>query len=412
VWLFESLEGRLAVALAIGLLIGAERERRKGSGPAREAAGVRTFAIVALVGGVAGALGDTVTVAAGALAIGSLATASYVLGDRKDPGLTSEAALVLVYGLGALAQTEPRAAIAGGVSAVTLLALRAPLHRFTHLLTEDELRDALVFAVAAAVVLPLLPDRRLDPWGVLNPFTLWRLVVVLMTMSAAGYIAQRALGPKYGMAVAGLAGGFVSSSATIAAMGSRARSTPHLLRAACAGGTASSVATFVQLAILVGAADPLLLAMLAWPLGVGGVLAAGWAGIHAWGARHEDGPQPKGHAFSLSAAILFAVLVTVIGVVSTLAREWLGAGGALATSAVAGLADAHAPSAAAAAMSASGHLDRTIAASAVLVTVTANSVTKAVLAFTSGPREYAFRICAGLVLALAGMWLAASIAVL
>lgn len=411
-WLFESLEGRLAVALGIGLLIGSERERRKGSGPAREAAGVRTFALVALVGGAAGALGDALAVAAGALAVGSLATASYVLGDRKDPGLTSEAALVLAYALGALAQTEPRAALACGVLATTLLALRAPLHRFTRLLSEDELRDALVFAVAAAVVLPLLPDRPLDPWGTLNPFTLWRLVVVLMMMSAAGYLAQRALGPRYGMAVAGLAGGFVSGSATIAAMGSRARSTPDLLRAACAGGTASMVATFVQLAILVGAADPSLLAMLAWPLGVGGGLAAGWAGVAAWGARHDDAAAPKGHAFKLSTAILFAVLVTVVGVASTLAREWLGAGGALATSAVAGLADAHSSSAAAAAMSAAGRLDRTIAAAAVLVAVTANSATKVVLAFTSGPRRYAFAISAGLVLVLAGMWLAASIAVL
>ena len=127
---------------------------------------------------------------------------------------------------------------------------------------------------------------------------------------------------------------------------------------------------------------------------------------------HDDAAAPKGHAFKLSTAILFAVLVTVVGVASTLAREWLGAGGALATSAVAGLADAHSSSAAAAAMSAAGRLDRTIAAAAVLVAVTANSATKVVLAFTSGPRRYAFAISAGLVLVLAGMWLAASIAVL
>ncbi|HSN26446.1 MAG TPA: MgtC/SapB family protein, partial [Kofleriaceae bacterium] len=171
-WLFESLEGRLLIALAIGLLIGAERERRKGTGVDRKPAGLRTFALVALVGGASAALGHELAIAAGFLAIGGLATASYLLGDRSDPGLTSEVALVLTYALGALAQLAPRAALACGVLAASLLALRAPLHRFTRLLTEDELRDALVFGISAAVVLPLLPDRTVDPWGVLNPFTL------------------------------------------------------------------------------------------------------------------------------------------------------------------------------------------------------------------------------------------------
>lgn len=408
-WLFESLEGRLLIALAIGLLIGAERERRKGTGADRKPAGLRTFALVALAGGASAALGHELAIAAGLLAIGGLATASYLAGDRSDPGLTSEVALVLTYALGALAQTAPRAAVACGVVAASLLALRAPLHRFTRLLTEDELRDALVFGICAAVVLPLLPDRTVDPWGVLNPFTLWRLVVVLMTMSAAGYIAQRALGPRYGMAIAGVAGGFVSSSATIAAMGGRARSSPELLRAAGAAGAASSVATFVQLAILVAAADPALLARLAWPLGAGGGLAAAWAAILAWGARDDDASPARGRAFKLSSAILFAVLVTVVAGVSTLARDWLGAAGAMATPAIAGLADAHSSSAAAAAMSAAGHLERTAAAYAVLLAVTANSATKIVLAFTSGPRRYALVISGGLVVCLAGVWTAAAL---
>jgi uncharacterized membrane protein (DUF4010 family) len=221
----ELPEGRLAVALGIGLVIGAERERRKGEGPSRRGAGIRTFAIVALLGGIVAMLDSEALLVVGALLVGAIAVVAYWLGDREDPGFTSEVTIVLTYCLGALAE-------------------HAPLHRISrNVLTDDELRDALLFAVAAMVVLPLLPNRTVGPFGVLNPFTLWRLVVVLMAMSGAGYIAQRTLGPRYGLALAGLGGGFVSSSATIAAMGTRARADPDVLRPAVAGAAASTTTT-------------------------------------------------------------------------------------------------------------------------------------------------------------------------
>ena len=401
-------EGRLAIALGIGLVIGAERERRKGEGPGREGAGIRTFAVAALLGGIVASLGGQVLLVAGALIVGSFAIAAYVLGDREDPGFTSEVTLVLTYCLGAFAQHEPRAALGAGICVAALLALRAPLHRISRsVLSEDELRDALLFGVAAVVVLPLLPNRAIDPFGVVNPFTLWRLVVVLMAMSGAGYIAQRALGPRYGLALAGLGGGFVSSSATIAAMGARARADGAVLRPAVAGAAASTVSTFVQLAILIAAASPALLAALAWPLGAGGLAAATYAAIHTVRARRADADAIKGRAFRLPMALLFGSLVTVIGFVSALARAWLGAAGTIATAAIAGFVDAHSSTAAIASMSASGQIAQRSAIAAVLLALTTNTLTKAVLATTSGPRRYALLVNTGLVLVLAVTWLAA-----
>jgi uncharacterized membrane protein (DUF4010 family) len=406
--LFEVPEARLAVALGIGLVIGAERERRKGVGPGRRGAGIRTFAVVALLGGVVAAIGDTPLLVAMAVVVGAMALASYWLGNREDPGFTSELTLVLTYCLGAFAEHAPRTALATGICVATLLALRAPLHRISRdVLSDEELRDALLFAVAAIVVLPLLPNHPIDPFGVVNPFTLWRLVVVLMAMSAAGYIAQRVLGPRYGLALAGLGGGFVSSSATIAAMGSRARTDPGVLRPAVAGAAASTVSTFIQLAILAGTASPALLARLAWCLGAGGFAAAVYAATQTFRVQRAEAGAGNGRAFRLSTAVLFATLVTVIGSVSMLARTWFGSSGVIATAAIAGFADAHSSTAAIGSMSASGQLDQTDAVVAVLLALTTNTVTKGVVAATSGPRPYALRVCVGLVLVLAATWIAA-----
>jgi uncharacterized membrane protein (DUF4010 family) len=406
--LLDRPEGRLAIALAVGLIIGAERERRKSEGPTRIPAGVRTFALVGLLGGIVALLGSTALLVVVATIVGSLAIAGYFLGDRSDPGFTTETALIVTYCLGALAQREPKIALATGLAAATLLAFRTHLHSAVRsVISEDELRDGLIFGVAALVVLPLLPNRAVDPLGVLNPFTLWRLVVLLMAMSGAGYIAQRAIGPRYGLALAGFGAGFASSSATIAAMGARARADAELQRPAIAGAAASTVATFVQLAILVGAANGRLLVVLAWPLAAGGATALAYAAVQTWHARRVEAGPVKGHAFKISTAVLFAVLVTAIAFISAAAQQWAGAVGAVVAAAIAGFADAHASSAAVAALSAGNQIGLVAAEIAVLVAFTTNTVTKAVLAAISGPRRFSVSIIAGLVLVLAVTWGAA-----
>jgi uncharacterized membrane protein (DUF4010 family) len=401
----ERPEGRLAIALGIGLVIGAERERSKGEGPNRSGAGIRTFAVVALLGGAVALLASEALLVAIAAIVGGIAIVGYWLSDREDPGFTTELSLMLTYCLGALADRQPLIALAAGLSVAMLLALRARLHSVVRtVLTDEELRDALLFGVAAVVVLPLIPDRPIDPLGVINPFTLWRLVVVLMAMSAAGYIAQRAIGPRYGLALAGLCAGFVSSSATIAGMGARVKADAELLGPAVAGATASTVATFIQLAILVGAADPALLAALAWPLGAGGLAAAAYAGLQTWRARRAKVDATRGRAFKLSTAVLFATLVTAIGFASALAHAWLGSAGAIATAAIAGLVDAHASSAAIGSMTSAWQLARGDAVIAVLLALTTNTITKLVLAITSGPRGYWVRVTGGLAFVLVVTW--------
>jgi len=405
---FDEEGVRLVVALGIGLLLGAERERRKGEGPARGAAGIRTFALVALAGGIAMAVGGglVLAVALGFIALAVLA--AYILGDRTDPGLTTEVAVVVAFLLGALAQQEPQLAAGIAVVVTILLAAREQLHRLVaRALTEQEVHDGLLFAGAALVILPLAPNERIGPYGVFNPFAIWRLVVIVMAIGGAGYAAVRLLGARVGLPLSGLAAGFVSSSATIAAMGARARETPALRTPAVAAAVLSTVATVVQMVIIVGATDGRTLAQL-WPaMAFAGVAAVGYGAVFALRALRDaaaDAHQPGGRAFDLKTAVLFAATVTAVLFVSAVLGDWLGNRGVLLSAAVAGFADTHAAAIAVAGLAAGGRIEPADAVVPILAAFTTNSVTKMVLAAASGGRRFALEVWPGVIATAALAW--------
>ena len=202
-----------AGALGIGLLIGVERERAKGEGPARDVAGVRTFALCGLVGAAAMWLGPAAIVAGG-LVLGLLVLAGYRHTQAQDPGLTTEIAMLATFLLGMMALRSP--VLAGGLGVVVagLLAAKKTLHRFVKQgLSERELEDLLLLLAAAFIVLPLLPDRAIDPWGALVPRKLWMLVVAVIAVSSIGYVAMRLWGAKRGLLLGAALGGLVSSTA-------------------------------------------------------------------------------------------------------------------------------------------------------------------------------------------------------
>ena len=255
----------LGVALGIGFLIGVDRERRKGSGAARGAAGVRTFVLVALLGAAGHLVGERtgLLLAVGVTTV--LAAVSYWRSSEEDPGLTTGAALVLTCFLGGLALRQPVVAAGLGTLTALLLASRTWLHAFIgERLSDREIMDGLLLAGAGLVVLPVLPDRAIDPYDVVNPRLIWTLALLVMLVNAAGYVALRTLGPTAGLALSGLAGGFVSSVATIASMGNRSSEHKELLRPAVAGAALSSVATVVELTIIIAVTNRALLAPL-WP---------------------------------------------------------------------------------------------------------------------------------------------------
>jgi len=405
---FDSAQWHFAVALGIGLLLGLERERRKGTGPARGFAGIRTFALVSLFGAVAIVVGGVVLVAVGLALVGAVTVVAYALGDRTDPGVTTEVALPVTFLLGALTHDAPALAAGVGVVVAILLASREYLQRLVaQALTEQELHDGLLLGAAALVVLPLVPDEPMGPYDAFNPFTIWRLVVLVMGISAAGYVALRLLGARVGLPLAGFASGFVSSSATIGAMGSRARRDPAVRVPAIAAAALSTLATVVQMVLVVGTTAPSALVEVGPSMVIAGIMAAAYGlafGLRAW--RHAgDVHEPAGRAFEPRSAILFALTVGVILLASAWLNDIFGEAGVTISAVVAGFADTHAAAISVASLVASGKLGAENAVVPILAAFTSNSVTKAVLAWVTGGRSFALAIWPGLLLVLFGAWL-------
>ena len=399
----------LAVALGVGLLIGAERERRKQEGSTSTAAGIRTFAVASLAGAVSLIAGGVTLAAVATGGVVVLTALSYWRTRADDgPGLTTEIALVLVVLLGALAVREPGLAAGAGVIVAILLAARTPLHHFVgKVLTEDEVRDALVLAGATLVVLPLLPDRGMGPYGALNPRSVWIIVVLVLAISAMGHVLVRALGARFGLPLAGLASGFISSSATIGAMAARAASAPTALAAAVAGAVLSTVATIVQMAVVIAAVSLPTLRAMVLPLLCAGLAACAYGAvftIQALRRREKEGPVP-GKAFSLTTALVFALTLSVILVASAALRERFGAAGSVAGAALAGLVDTHAAAISIASLVASGRMSASEAVLPILAGLSSNTVTKLIFAFTGGRRDFVWRVVPGLFLVAAAAWL-------
>jgi uncharacterized membrane protein (DUF4010 family) len=389
----------LAAALGIGLLIGLQRERAKGrSDRPRGEPGLRSFVLLTLAGAVADLLGTPAILAAG-FAMAALVAMSRWQRRADGAGPTAEMAMLTAFLLGMLALHERALASALGVIVAVVLASKTRLHAVArHWLSERELHDLLILVVAVFVVLPLLPDRAIDPWQVLNLRKLWRLAVAIMAIASLGYLALRVFGSRLGLGLAGLAGGFVSSTATIAGMGERARLSPALAPAAASAGLMSNVGTVALLAVVLGTISPPLLRQLAVPLVVAGtaaVLAALMSSRHLLTDRDQVRALAGARPFEPLAAIRFVALLAGVMALAAMAREWLGPGSTAGVMALSGLIDVHAAAASAAQLDAIGRIARDDALRGIFAALVANSSLKCVVAFVKGTRSYAWRIAPG-----------------
>ncbi|MEM6109904.1 DUF4010 domain-containing protein [Mycobacterium sp. 050272] len=380
------------VALAIGLLLGLERER---SHSRRLPAGTRSFALLSLVGAITASFSEW-AVLAGLVVVGALMTLAYFRSSERDPGTTTAIAALAAYLLGALAYTRPAVAVAIAVVVAGLLVSKARIHRFAREIVSDvEVEDAIKFFVVALVILPLLPDQQLGPYGVLNPAKVWLLVVLLTGIGWVGYIGVRALGPERGVLVTGLAGGFVSATATTASMGRLSR-TATSMRAPLASALLASLATFVQLLIVIALVDVEVLRRLWPPVVAGAVVLVGAAAVVYRGGTHrqnaaqdqEVGATKAGRPFALRPALILAAVLTFALLVGRWGADILGPKGVVLATFAAGLADAHAGAVAAASLAAKGDITVDTALVAVAAALGSNLLVKTVLAFTAGGRRF------------------------
>ena len=399
-----------AVAVALGLLIGIERERSKGDGPGRRPAGLRTFTLASLLGATAIYVGGPLLLGIALAAVATLAALSYFQSRDSDPGLTTEIGLVVTPILGATAMSDAMLASGLAAAVAVIFAAKAPLHRFVKgVLTDAEVADGLLFAIATLVIWPQLPDRYMGPLLALNPHTLWLLVILILAIGAFGHMATRALGARFGLPLSGLASGFISSTATIGAMAGRAAKEPAAMAACVAGATLSTVATFVQMALLLFVINLPTLVVIAPALAAGGVVAAlyGLAFTIAALRSTKQVSTTPGRAFSLRTALALLTTMVVVLVATAALREWLGEVGLVVGTAVAGLVDTHTAAISVGSLVASGTLLSQDAVVPILAAMTANAFVKSAVAVSAGSKEFAWRIVPGVAASIAAAWMAA-----
>ena len=270
-------------------------------------------------------------------------------------------------------------------------------------------RDALLL-LAVLAVLPLLPNQPVDPWQVLNLRKLWLLGILVMAIGAAGQMAQQWFGARTGLLLAGFAGGFASSSATIAGLGVQARQQPALASVCAGGAVLSNVSTVLQLGVVVGVlSTPLLLKL--WPaLLLAGCVIALFAVVAARASQVQT-TMPElnnatGRMLEPRRALLFMLIVAAVLLVSAWVQAWLGDAALDVTLALSGLADVHAAAASAAQLVATGRITAEVALPGIALALAANSLVKLGLAWASGGRNYVLRLLPGIIAMVLTFWLA------
>lgn len=336
----------LGLALGLGLLVGLQREHAHGV-----MAGIRTFPLLTLFGVLAGAVGARMGAwvpAAGLLAVASLlvlANLAHIKGEEEpDVGLTTEAAALTMYGVGvALALGLTAAAVVTVGLVAVLLEAKERLHGLVDALSDRDVRVLFQFVLVALVVLPVLPNRDYGPYEVLNPFEIWLMVVLIVGISVGAWAAYRILGRRKGLALTGLLGGLISSTATTVSYARQAREGHPSAAAAFVVLMASAIVfirVLLEVAVVVpdswGAVAPSMSIMLAT------LLVMGWfqwrkvgKGAGGEAAEELDREAPS----ELPAAVAFALLYALVLLAVAAAREHLGEGAIYAVAFVSGLTD-------------------------------------------------------------------------
>ena len=402
---FSSALAILASAAGCGLLMGIERERRKGAGPDRALAGVRSFTLASLAGAAAALTAVPALVAVGAALVAALAVVAYARDRSGDPGVTTEIALLLAYVIGVTCARDQLLAAALAVVVTGLLALRDALHQFSNQwLQPGEVRSGLILAALALLVYPLAPNEPL--WqGVLNPQVVVRLVIVLLVIQSLAHVAKRLMQARHAVALSALASGFVSSTATIGSLGMEVRAGRATLRAHAGAAVLSCVATMAQIVVVAATVQPLWLAQQWLPaLAVGCVAgAAGWCGVR--GVRHWLGQGDGGASvpelppdtpmFKLRDALIIAALLTGIQAGVQLLTAWQGDAGMLAGTLLAALADVHAATAAVLVRGGPASGAAPAIAQALMAALLVHAGSKCVVALASGGWRYALAVAPG-----------------
>jgi uncharacterized membrane protein (DUF4010 family) len=397
----------LLSALAIGLLIGAERGwAQRDVGEGQRIAGVRTYALLGLLGGLVGVLSvdaGAIVLAAGLISVSGLVIAAYIMGFRMmelDRGITSAVASLVTFVLAVVAgHGDIELAGAGAVITVVLLGLKPELHGSLERIKRDELKAVFKLLVLSVVLLPILPDQAFGPWGTLNPRSIWWLVILIAALSFAGYVAVRVYGPNRGIMATGLFGGLASSKALTLHFARLARREKELAPILGGGILLASAMMVVRTLVIVGAVNWQLLPGLALPLlamVLISVASAFWLARRAPGATTAQ-VSALSSPVAIMPALGFGILLAVVLVLTAAAREWFGASGVMVVATISGFADVNAIAISLSQTALSDNLN-VLATAGIVAATTTNTAAKAVMACLIGGSDMARHVVAPIAL--------------
>ena len=405
----------IATALAVGLLIGLEREQAHpdGNDASARLGGVRTYPIVAILGAIATLLAAVsawvpLVALAGVIALAAISYAADIR-RREDHGITTETSLIATYLLGALAASrgaiEPMAArfllvMALGVALTFLLSAKQRLHGLASRVSREDYYATVKFLIVAVIVLPLLPRDQVGPLAAIEPFVVGVMIVTISALSFIGYVAMRLLGPGRGLLASAALGGLASSTAVTLSLAGRTKEQPELAAAAAGAWSVASVMMVLRIAVVVGIVQPRLLLPLALPLAGAALAAAAGALVVYRKADTGAAAIAIGNPFELGSAIRFGLVFAAILLATKAAKVYLGDAGLYVASGVAGTTDVDAVTLS------SAHLwHATIGTEAAVIAIAiaagVNTLAKAIYALVAGGRAFGVRA-----LVLAGATLA------
>ena len=399
----------LGVALALGLLIGLERgweSRERAEG--RRIAGLRTYGLIGLLGGVFALLGERLGAAIlgfGFLGLAVLLVAAYYRRFRLsgDLGITSMVAALLTFGFGALAVMDHLfLATAAAVVTALLLDLKPQLHAWLRKLTPQELNASFELLLISVVLLPILPNQGYGPWQALNPYAIWWMVVLITGIGFIGYFAMKIGGARHGALLTGITGGLVSSTAVTLTLSRFAREQPGH-RAAMASGILAACGTmFPRILLLASVINPALFTPMALPVAV----ATGIIYLAAWGLWRGAGEQtgqetlPLSNPFQIGMAIRFSLLLAAILLLSEALREWLGDAGLYLLAAISGMTDVDAITLSVSRLG-TQDLATGVAVLAIFIAAASNAIVKSLLALYVGGARLGWQVGLPQMLAIA-----------
>lgn len=396
-----------ATSLAIGLLIGLERER---SPTAR--AGLRTFALVSLFGTLSAMLSQKTNspwlLFGGLLLVGTMMITAYIRhrNELPDPGTTTVAAILVCYGLGATVWYG-ESTLAGMLAIVTtmLLYFKTELHGITQKLDRRDLISMLQFAVLTFIVLPVLPNQDYGPYDALNPYQIWLMIVLISGISLSGYIALRFIGQRYGAVLLGILGGVVSSTATTMVFTRRSEDNPMLTKLAVVVILVANLMVLVRLTVISAVVAPVILPNILPILGMGlffGLIATTFWWRDLTQQEELSIPETK-NPVELTIAIGFGALYAIVLLLSAWLSDIAGSSGLYMVAIISGLTDVDAITLSSLRLLDLGQLQVTEAVTAITLAVISNIIFKLGLILAIGSSLLAKRSALGMILTAIGL---------